>query len=103
MKQEEVVRVLDEVIRSLRENPGQFNIKVDIDTAGAVGIGGSGRHAIVGIANGGGVGFSATASAPSEMSLSIARGETESRLGSWVPNVVVGVVAQLIADSIAGV
>ena len=137
MKLEEALRVLDEVIKSLRENPGQFNIKVEVNTAGAVGIGGSGGPGIVGISNGGGTGFSATSSSPSQVSVNIARGEAGSRfgremdelvqtlegiktemqradasadrangllkrLGSWVPNVVVAVVSELIKSAIVG-
>jgi hypothetical protein len=137
MKPKEAVLVLDEMIKSLRQNPSQFNIKVEVNTAGAVGIGGSGGHGIVGIAQGGGTGFSATASTPSQMTLNIAtdaadsqlRGEMDAlvatleeiktelarphasadkahgllkRVGNWVPNVIVAVVAHLIAGSIAG-
>lgn len=80
MEPEDAVLVLDEIIGSLRENPGQFNISVVVNTAGAVGIGGPGGPGIVGIAHGGGTGVHASASAPSQVAIDIARGQVESRL-----------------------
>jgi hypothetical protein len=69
----EAAAVLDGVIESLRSKPGQFNINVNVTTAGAIGIGGSGGAGIIGISNGGGTGFSATASVPSAAQIHIAQ------------------------------
>jgi hypothetical protein len=73
MEAKEAAAVIDKIIESLRSNPGQFNINVNVTTAGAIGIGGSGGAGIVGISHGGGTGFSATASAPSAAQVHIAQ------------------------------
>jgi len=134
MQATEAAQVIDEMIKSLRAKPGQFNINVRVVTAGAVGIGGSGGPGIVGIAQGGGVGVSASASAPSQMTVEIAQqhGQQEfsAQLGQmlatlegirdellqpepsksgiqkfldslsskWLPEVIISVVAKLIAS-----
>ncbi|HAM58061.1 MAG TPA: hypothetical protein DCQ64_22670 [Candidatus Rokubacteria bacterium] len=54
MKAGEAAQIVEEMVKSLKASPGQFNIKINITTAGAVGIGGSGGAGIVGIAQGGG-------------------------------------------------
>lgn len=73
MKAEEAAQIVEEMAKSLKANPSQFNIKINITTAGAVGIGGSGGAGIVGIAQGGGIGVAATASAPNAMTVQIAQ------------------------------
>ena len=82
MQATEAAQVIDEMIKSLRANPGQFNINVRVVTAGAVGIGGSGGPGIVGIAQGGGVGVSASAGAPSQMTVEIARQQGQRELSA---------------------
>jgi len=73
MKAEEAAQIIEEMAKSLKANPRQFNLKINVTTAGAVGIGGSGGAGIVGIAQGGGVGVAATASAPNAMTVEIAQ------------------------------
>ncbi len=71
MEPKEAAVIIDKIIESLRRNPGQFNINVNVSTAGAIGIGGPGGSGIVGIAQGGGTGFRASASAPSAAQIKI--------------------------------
>ncbi len=73
MEAREAAVVIDRIIESLRSNPAQFNINVSVTTTGAIGVGGSGGPGIVGIAHGGGTGFSATASAPTAAQVHIAQ------------------------------
>lgn len=81
MQAQEAVQIVDEIVKSLRANPAQFNVRINITTAGAVGIGGSGGAGIVGIAQGGGIGFAATAAAPSAMTIQIARDHAQQQFG----------------------
>lgn len=81
MQAHEAAQVVDEIVKSLQANPGQFNIRINVSTAGAVGIGGAGGPGIVGISQGGGVGFSATAAAPSAMTIQIARDQGQQQFG----------------------
>jgi hypothetical protein len=39
METKEAVAIIDKIIESLRSNPGQFNINVNVTTTGAIGIG----------------------------------------------------------------
>ena len=136
MQPMEAAQIIEAVVKSLRAKPGQFHLNVMV--AGAVGVGGLGGHGIVGIAEGGGVGVLASASAPSQMTVNIAQGRAEAQfgaeleqllamleeikseilkplpskaradglvkrlVGTWLPDTIVAVVAQLIAASISG-
>jgi len=82
MKPEEAAQVIDVIVKSLRDNPGQFNLNVEVTVAGAVGVGGPGGPGIVGISQGGGTGVSASASAPSEMTINIAQCRAEAQFGA---------------------
>ena len=138
MQPMEAAQIIDAVVKSLRAKPGQFHLNLKVEVAGAVGVGGLGGPGIVGIAQGGGVGVSASASAPSQMTVNLAQGGAEAQfgaeleqllatleeikseilkpvpskaradglvkrlVGTWVPDTIVAVVAQLIATSISG-
>lgn len=137
MKPNEAAQVIDSIVASLRDNPTQFHVNVGVTVNGAVGVGGAGGHGIVGISQGGGIGFLASAAAPSQMTVNIAQQQGLSQLdaeftarlatleeikaeilrsdpskakaegllkrlvGTWFPDVIVAVVAQLIATSIS--
>lgn len=73
MQAQEAADVINQMLKSLRANRGQFSIKINVSTAGAIGVGGAGGPGIVGVAQGGGVGFSATAAAPNAMTIQIAQ------------------------------
>lgn len=67
----------------MRNNPAQFQFTVNITTVGAMGVGGAGGHGIVAAANApGSVGFSATASAPSQMQIQIAEQRANQELNA---------------------
>ena len=136
MKPKEAAQVIDAIVKSLRDNPTQFHVNVGITMAGAVGIGGMGGPGIVGIAQGGGVGFSASASAPGQVAIDIAQQQGIAQLdaeygallttleeikaevlksnpskmkangllkrlvGTWIPDVIVAVVAKVVATAI---
>lgn len=72
MNNNEAAFLIETMLKSMRENPAQFNFSVNVTTVGAMGIGGPGGAGIVGIANGPGVGVYASASAPSQMQIQIA-------------------------------
>ena len=59
----------------MRRSPAQFNFNVNVSPVGAMEIGGSGGPGIVGIARGGGVGFSATAVSPSPAEIKFTQGQ----------------------------
>ena len=82
MKNTEAMQLIETILLSMRSNPAQFQFSVNVTTVGAVGVGGSGGHGIVGIANGGGIGFSASASAPSQMTLQIAEQRANQELNA---------------------
>lgn len=65
MKNSDAVKIIEAILASMRQNPSQFNFSYTVRATGAIGVGGSGGHGIVAIANGpGSIGFQATASAP---------------------------------------
>lgn len=72
MNNNEAVFLVETMLKSMQENPAQFNFSVSVTTVGAMGVGGSGGAGIVGIANGPGVGVNVSASAPSQMQIQIA-------------------------------
>ena len=83
MKNTDAAQLIETILNSMRNNPAQFQFSVNVTTVGAMGVGGPGGHGIVGIANGpGSIGFSASASAPSQMTLQIAEQRTNQELNA---------------------
>lgn len=73
MNIEDSKKIIETILTSMRENPAQFQFNLKVQTTGAMGIGGSGGHGIVATANApGSVGFSASASSPTEMTMKMA-------------------------------
>jgi len=77
MKTSEAEALIRVVLDSIRSNPHQFNFNVTVKTVGAMGIGGAGGPGIVGIANGGGIGFQVSSSSPSQVQIQIAHEQAE--------------------------
>ncbi len=82
MNNNEAAFLVETMLKSMRENPAQFNFSVNVTTVGAMGIGGPGGAGIVGIANGPGVGVYASASAPSQMTIQIAEQRANQELNA---------------------
>ncbi|ALQ50509.1 hypothetical protein [Nitrosomonas ureae] len=84
MNNNEAAFLIQTMLKSMRENPAQFNFTVNVTTVGAMGIGGPGGAGIVGIANGSGVGVyaSASASAPSQMQIQISEQRANQELNA---------------------
>ncbi|WP_346814889.1 hypothetical protein [Aeromonas hydrophila] len=76
MKTSEAEALIRVVLDSIRSNPHQFNFNVTVKPVGAMGIGGAGGPGIVGIANGGGIGFQVSSS-PSQVQIQIAHEQAE--------------------------
>ena len=73
MNTQEATTLIQSILDSIKTNPAQFQFNVTVSSAGAVGIGGPGGPGIVGISNGGGVGFQASASAPTNLHIQMAQ------------------------------
>ncbi|PXX14033.1 hypothetical protein [Nitrosomonas ureae] len=82
MNNNEAAFLIQTMLKSMRENPAQFNFTVNVTTVGAMGIGGPGGAGIVGIANGSGVGVYASASAPSQMQIQISEQRANQELNA---------------------
>lgn len=82
MNNNEAAFLIQTMLKSMRENPVQFNFTVNVTTVGAMGIGGPGGAGIVGIANGSGVGVYASASAPSQMQIQISEQRANQELNA---------------------
>lgn len=82
MNNNEAAFLIQTMLKSMRENPAQFNFTVNVTTVGAMGIGGPGGAGIVGIANGPGVGVYASASAPSQMQIQISEQRANQELNA---------------------
>jgi len=82
MNNNEAAFLIQTMLKSMRENPAQFNFTVNVTTVGAMGIGGPGGPGIVGIANGPGVGVYASASAPSQMQIQISEQRANQELNA---------------------
>jgi hypothetical protein len=79
----DAAKIVEAVLTSMRQNPGQFNFHVNVTTVGAMGVGGPGGHGIVAVANGpGSVGFSASSSAPTQMQIQIAEQRANQELNA---------------------
>jgi hypothetical protein len=76
----EAANIVATILESMRRNPAQFHFNVNVSTIGAMGIGGSGGPGIVGIAQGGGVGFSATAASHSQVQIQFAQGQADATI-----------------------
>ncbi|MGA8148469.1 MAG: hypothetical protein WB870_12995 [Gallionellaceae bacterium] len=76
----EAANIAATILESMRRNPAQFNFNVNVSPVGAMGIGGSGGPGIVGIARGGGVGFSATAVSPSPAEIKFTQGQADAAI-----------------------
>jgi hypothetical protein len=73
MKNSDAIKILETILTSMRQKPNQFNFNYTVTAVGAVGVGRSGGHGIVAIANGpGSVGFTASASAPTQYQIQAA-------------------------------
>lgn len=95
MNNNEAAYLVEAILKSMRDNPAQFQFSVNVTTVGAMGIGGVGGAGIVGIANGPGVGVYASASAPSQMQIRIAEQSANHELNSQFTKI------QTILESIA--
>lgn len=82
MNNNEAAFLIQTMLKSMRENPAQFNFTVNVTTVGAMGIGGPGGAGIVGIANGPGMGVYASASAPSQMQIQISEQRANQELNA---------------------
>jgi hypothetical protein len=138
MKTHEAASLIQSILESMRGNPAQFNFNVSIRTVGAIGIGGAGGPGIVGIAQGGGIGFQVSASSPTTAQVQIAQqqanaeinaqaalalsalesivkelesqsltaakrdGFVEQLKSTWLPNVVVTLVAEILKSALGG-
>jgi hypothetical protein len=138
MNTQEATALIQSILDSITTNPAQFNFKVSVTTVGAVGIGGPGGAGIVGIAHGGGIGFQASASAPSSMQIQIAQQQANAEINAkaqvalralesivqelrnqsmsaakrdgfiaqlkatWLPNVIVTLVGQILTAVVSG-
>lgn len=103
MRNAEAVQLIETILLSMRSNPAQFQFSVNVTTVGAMGVGGPGGPGIVGIANGGGIGFSASASAPSQMTLQIAEQRANQELNAQFASIdqaLQELIASLKANSI---
>jgi hypothetical protein len=93
----EAANIVTTILESMRQNPAQFHFNVNVSTIGAMGIGGSGGPGIVGIAHGGGVGFSATASSPSQVQIQFAQGQANTAINQqWAQ--IEKTLEQLVAE-----
>lgn len=80
MNSQEAANLIQTILDSMRANPAQFNFNVSVKTVGAIGVGGPGGPGIVGIAHGGGIGFQASASSPSNMQIQIAQQQANQQI-----------------------
>jgi hypothetical protein len=98
MKDTDAIRLIETILTSMRTNPAQFQFAVNITTVGAMGVGGSGGHGIVAIANApGSTGFSASASAPSQMTIQIAEQRANQELNTQFAKID-QVLQQIVAE-----
>ncbi len=97
MNNNEAAFLVEIMLKSMRENPAQFNFSVNVTTVGAMGIGGPGGAGIVGIANGTGVGVYASASAPSQMQIQIVEQRANQELNAQFTKIQ-SVLEAIIAD-----
>ncbi|WP_429065561.1 hypothetical protein [Aeromonas veronii] len=81
MNTSEAETLIQVIFDSIRSNPHQFNFNVTVKTIGAMGIGGVGGPGIVGIANGGGIGFQVSSS-PSQVQIQIAHEQAEQAISN---------------------
>jgi hypothetical protein len=138
MNTEEAAFLIRTIADSMRANPAQFSFNVSVRTVGAIGIGGQGGPGIVGIAQGGGIGFQASASSPTTTQIQIAHQQASAEINAqaaaalaaldaivkelqsqsltaakrdgfiaqlkstWLPNVVVTLVAAILGSALAG-
>ena len=84
MNTQEATTLIQSILDSIKTNPAQFQFNVTVSSAGAVGIGGPGGPGIVGISNGGGVGFQASASAPTNLQIQIAQEQASAEMHAEV-------------------
>jgi hypothetical protein len=82
MNTQEATTLIQSILDSMKTNPTQFNFNVSVKTIGAMGIGGPGGAGIVGIANGGGIGFQASAASPSSMQIEIAQQQANAHINA---------------------
>jgi hypothetical protein len=104
MENTEAVQIITTILNSMRDNPAQFQFSVNVTTAGAMGVGGQGGHGIVATANApGSVGFSATASAPPQMTIQIAEQQANQELNSQfsqIEQALQSIISELQANTI---
>ena len=88
MNHTDAVKIIEAILTSMRENASQFNFNVNVTTVGAMGVGGPGGPGIVAVANGpGSVGFSASASSPTQMQIQIAEQRANQELNAQFANI----------------
>ncbi len=104
MTHNEAASLIETMLNSMKQNPAQFNFNVSVTTVGAMGIGGSGGHGIVGIANGPGVGVYASASSPTAAQIEIAQQSANSELNAQfqvIQSVLENIVSELRFQTIS--
>ena len=95
----DAIQLIETILKSLRNDPAQFQFSVNVTTVGAMSIGGGGGAGIVGIGGGpGSIGFSAAASAPSQMTIDIAKQNATKEMNSQVNKIVL--ILQQIVDEL---
>ena len=97
MNTQEAANLIQSILDSMKANPAQFNFNVSVTTVGAMGIGGPGGAGIVGIAHGGGIGFQASASAPSSMQIRIAQQQANAEINAQA-SVALGALESIVQE-----
>ena len=82
MNTQEAALLIKAILESMQANPTQFNFNVSVRIVGAIGIGGAGGPGIVGIAQGGGIGFQASASSPTTAQIQIANQQANAEINA---------------------